>query len=262
MNTRWFAAVAVLAVLLVVCACSTPNPVPTPVDNPSPPPVVPAPEEADNPAEEPKDEPPEKDPDVVFVPTPQDVVDLMLHLAKVEKDDVLYDLGCGDGRVVATAAKRYGCRAIGYDVDPERVRESRENIRRNQVGKLARIEQKDIFKIDLSPATVVFLYLLPDLNVRLIPQLEKLKPGTRIISHDFDMEGIRPDIKLTMFCQEDNAEHEVYLWTTPLQRVAAAEEEEMEEDPDEDPDDDLLGRASPPLLPWELERGARPARTR
>jgi tRNA/tmRNA/rRNA uracil-C5-methylase (TrmA/RlmC/RlmD family) len=156
--------------------------------------------------------------DVVFVPTPQDVVDKMLELAKVKKDDLVYDLGCGDGRIIVTAAKRYGCKAVGYDIDPQRVEESLENVEKNNVGHLVRIEQKDIFTLDLSEADVITLYLLPELNVKLIPQLEKLKPGARIVSHDFDMEGVRPDKVITVNSNEDDDEHEIYLWTTPLKK--------------------------------------------
>jgi len=162
----------------------------------------------------------EKDlaPDVIFVPTPQDVVDKMLELAKVTKDDLLYDLGCGDGRIVVTAAQRYGCRAIGYDIDPERVKESLENVERNEVGHLVRIEQKDIFTLDLSESDVITLYLLPSLNVKLIPQLEKLKPGSRIVSHDFRMRGIKPDKVVRLTSNKDGVEHKIYLWTSPLQK--------------------------------------------
>jgi SAM-dependent methyltransferase len=158
------------------------------------------------------------EPDVVFVPTPQDVVDKMLELAKVRKEDLIYDLGCGDGRIVVTAAQKYGCRAIGYDIDPLRVEESLENVEQNNVGHLVRIEQKDIFTLDLSRANVVTLYLLPELNVELIPQLEKLKPGSRIVSHDFDMEGVKPDEVFQIVSKEDGGEHEIYLWTTPLKK--------------------------------------------
>ena len=156
--------------------------------------------------------------DVIFIPTPQDVVDKMLELVEVKKDDLLYDLGCGDGRIVVTAAKKYGCRAVGYDLDPDRVRESRENVEKNEVGGLVGIEQKDIFTLDLSKADVITLYLLPSLNVRLIPQLEKLKPGSRIVSHNFDMEGVKPDKVVKLTSSKDQAEHEIYLWTTPLKR--------------------------------------------
>jgi len=159
-----------------------------------------------------------REPDVVFVPTPQDVVEKMLELVNVQSDDLLYDLGCGDGRIVVTAAKKYGCKAIGYDIDPERIKESLENVADNQVEDLVTIEQKDIFTLDLSQANVVTLYLLPSLNVKLIPQLEKLKPGSRIVSHDFAMKGVKPDKVLTLISNEDQAEHKVYLWTTPLKK--------------------------------------------
>jgi len=161
---------------------------------------------------------PRREPDVIYVPTPDDVVDMMLHLARVKRDDVLYDLGCGDGRIVVAAAKKYGCKAFGYDIDPERVAESVENVRKNKVRRLVTIEEKDIFTLDLRPATVITLYLLPGLNVRLIPQLEELRPGCRIVSHDFDMKGVKPDMVLEMESEEDGAEHTVYLWTTPLRK--------------------------------------------
>jgi SAM-dependent methyltransferase len=162
-----------------------------------------------------------RQPDVRFVGTPQAVVDKMLELADVKKSDLVYDLGCGDGRIVVTAAKRYGCKVVGYDIDRLRVKDSLDNVRRNGVGHLATIEQKDIFTLDLSKATVLTLYLLPDLNVKLIPQLEKLKPGSRIVSHDFDMKGVRPDkvVKLTTNDEGGAEEHTVYLWTTPLKRI-------------------------------------------
>ncbi len=160
----------------------------------------------------------ERKPDVIFVPTPDDVVQKMLELADVKRTDLLYDLGCGDGRIVVMAAKKYGCRAVGYDIDPERIKESLENIKKNQVEKLAKIERRDIFTLDLAPANVITLYLLPSLNVRLIPQLEKLKPGSRIVSHDFKMKGVKPDKVVKMMSKEDNHRHRVYLWTTPLKK--------------------------------------------
>jgi SAM-dependent methyltransferase len=154
---------------------------------------------------------------VMYVPTPQDVVQRMLESARVSADDVVYDLGCGDGRVVVTAAATYGCRGRGYDIDPLRVRESRENARRQAVQHLVEIHEQDIFELDLREADVVFLYLLPELNVRLIPQLRQLKPGARIISHMWDMHGVQPDQVLHLESSEDNQDHVVYLWTTPLQ---------------------------------------------
>ena len=157
-------------------------------------------------------------PDIHFVPTPQEVVDKMLELAEVKKDDLIYDLGCGDGRIVVTAAKKYGCRSVGYDIDPQRIIESMENVKNNRVQRLVRIEQKDIFTLDLSEASVITLYLLTILNVELIPQLEKLKPGTRIVSHDFDMQGIVTPDKTITVSSDDNPEHTVYLWIAPLKK--------------------------------------------
>jgi len=166
----------------------------------------------------------EAKPDVVYVPTPNDVVAKMLQLAKVTKSDVVYDLGCGDGRIVVTAASKFGCKGVGYDINPVRVKESLENIRQHGVGDLVTIKQEDIFKADLTPASVVTLYLLPRLNVRLIPQLNKLKPGSRIVSHAYDMEGIEPDEVVTVKSKEDGASHLIYLWTIPLKKVENAEE--------------------------------------
>jgi len=159
----------------------------------------------------------EREPDVIWVPTPQPVVDRMLELAKVTKNDVLYDLGCGDGIIVVTAAKKVGCKAVGFEIYPPRVRLSRENVKKNGVEGLVTIKQADIFKQDLSPASVITLYLLPSLNVKLIPQLEKLKPGSRIVSHDFAMEGVKPD-RVEQVRVPGGREHTVYLWTTPLKK--------------------------------------------
>ncbi len=159
----------------------------------------------------------DKEPDVIFVPTPQEVVDKMLELAAVKKGDLVYDLGCGNGIIVVTAAKKYGCKAVGFDVDPKRIKESNENVKRNGVEKLVQIKKEDIFTLDLSQANVITLYLLPRLNVRLIPQLEKLKPGSRIVSHSFDMEGVTPD-KVVNVRDGKGVEHTIYLWTTPLKK--------------------------------------------
>ncbi len=158
-----------------------------------------------------------REPDVIFVPTPQEVVDKMLELAKVGKDDVVYDLGCGDGRIVLTAARKFGCKAKGFDIDPERIKECKANYAKEdkKVQDLVTFERKDIFTLDLSGASVVTLYLLPELNVKLVPQLKKLKPGSRIVSHDFDMRGYKPDQKVTVKTKDDR-EKTVYLWTIPL----------------------------------------------
>jgi len=165
---------------------------------------------------------PERKPDVIFVPTPHEVVEVMLRLADVKKDDIVYDLGCGDGRIVVAAAKKAGCKAVGYDIDPQRVKESLENVKTNKVEDLVTIEEKDIFTLDLSKASVITLYLLPSLNVKLIPQLEKMKPGCRIVSHAFDMQGVTPDVTATVHCK-DGMERKVYLWTTPLKKEKAGE---------------------------------------
>ena len=158
-------------------------------------------------------------PDIFYVPTPPEVVDKMLELAQVTKDDLVYDLGCGDGRIVVMAAKKYGCKAVGYDIARKRIKESLANVEKSNVGHLVRIEQRDIFTLDLSKANVITLYLLPELNVKLIPQLEKLKPGSRIVSHDFDMKGVKPDKVVKVNSEEEDWDvHTVYLWTTPLKK--------------------------------------------
>ena len=152
-------------------------------------------------------------PDVVFVPTPQAVVDKMLEMAKVGKGDVLYDLGSGDGRIPVTAAKRFGIRGVGIDIDPERIQEASENARKNGVANLVSFRREDLFKTKLSDATVVTLYLLPDLNVKLRPRLlAELKPGTRIVSHQFDMGTWKPDQKAELNGRT------IYLWTIPARK--------------------------------------------
>jgi hypothetical protein len=118
-----------------------------------------------------------------------------------------------------TAAKKYGVKAVGFDIDPQRVKESLENVRKNNVGHLVTIKQEDIFTLDLSDANVVTLYLLPRLNVKLIPQLEKLKPGSRIVSYSFDMDGVKPVQVHT------NGGHTIYKWVTPLQKEKSQNED-------------------------------------
>jgi len=167
-------------------------------------------------AQDKKDAPPRR-PDVIYVPTPQPVVDKMLEFAQVRKGDIVYDLGCGDARIPITAAKKFGVKAWGFDIDPVRIAESLENVKKNEIGDKVTIKQQDIFELDLSKADVITLYLLPQLNVKLIPQLEKLKPGSRIVSHDFNMEGVKPQKELTI-TPPGGREHRVFLWVTPLER--------------------------------------------
>jgi len=151
---------------------------------------------------------PLREPDVVFVPTPQEVVDEMLKVAKVGKSDVLYDLGCGDGRTVISAAK-LGARATGVDINPVRIKESEENAARQGMTGKVKFVLADLFEYNFNDATVVTLYLLPSLNVKLRPKLLKLKPGTRIVSHDFDMGEWKPEQTI------DLDGHTVYMWTVP-----------------------------------------------
>lgn len=160
----------------------------------------------------------EKD-SAIHVPTPAAVVAKMLEVAKVTKEDVVYDLGCGDGRIVIAAASKYGCRAVGYDIDARKVKESQENVKRNGVEKLVQIECQDIFKLDLSKATVITLFLLPEMNIQLIPQLEKMKAGARVVCHEFALKDIQHDQKLTVTTQPDGVPRDIYLYTLPLKRV-------------------------------------------
>ena len=149
-------------------------------------------------------------PDVIFVPTPGDIVDTMLKMAAVTKRDTVYDLGCGDGRIVITAAQRYGAHGVGIDIDPERVEEATANVRKAGVADRVRIIRGDLFEADISAATVVTLYLLTELNLKLRPKLLRdLNPGTRVVSHAFAMGDWKPertaDVSGTM----------VYLWRIP-----------------------------------------------
>jgi predicted RNA methylase len=158
-------------------------------------------------------------PDVVYVGTPYDLVSAMLQLAQVKKDDLVVDLGCGDARMVVLAAEKYGSRGIGYDIDPDMVRASRNNIEKSKVGNLVKIIQADIYTVDISKADVLPLYLLPEMNLKLLPQFDTLKPGSRIVMHNYDIEGIVPDKTVEVISNEDNSSHTLYLYTTPLKRA-------------------------------------------
>jgi SAM-dependent methyltransferase len=153
-------------------------------------------------------EKPLRKPDILFVPTPEEVMDQMLKLANVGKGDVLYDLGSGDGRLVIRAAK-LGARAIGIDIDPVRIKESEERAAQQEMAGKVTFRLEDLFEADFKDATVITLYLLESLNLKLRPKLWQLKPGTRIVSHDFGMGDWKPDQVLEL----DG--HKVYLWTVP-----------------------------------------------
>jgi len=148
--------------------------------------------------------------DVPYVPTSETVVAKMLEMADVNESDLLYDLGCGDGRIVIAAARDCGAKGVGVDIDPARIKECSQNARSARVTEKVSFCQGNLFEIDLSPATVVTLYLLPSVNLRLRPKLfEQLKPGTRVVSHDFDMGDWLPDEKI------DGLAYSVYFWVMP-----------------------------------------------
>jgi precorrin-6B methylase 2 len=149
-----------------------------------------------------------RQPDVIFVPTPQEVVDAMLQMANVTARDFVYDLGSGDGRIPITAAQKYGARAVGIDIDPQRIKEANENLAKANVGDKVKFLNQDLFETDLSQATVITLYLLPSLNVKLMPKLKQLRPGTRIVSHSFDMGSEWPPEKT-----QDVQGRMIYYWT-------------------------------------------------
>ena len=161
----------------------------------------------------------DSEPRVPYVPTPQAVVDSMLEAAQVKSGDYLIDLGSGDGRIVVTAAKRFGIRGFGVDINPERIREANANARKAGVAGQVSFSQADLFTTDLSDATVITMYLLPRVNVELRPRLLALRPGTRIVSHDFDMGDWRPDRQWQVKADDKyfgtGGNSDVYLWTVP-----------------------------------------------
>jgi hypothetical protein len=149
-------------------------------------------------------------PDVIYLPTPNEVVNVMLKVAKVGKDDVLYDLGSGDGRIVIAAVRDYGIkRGTGIDINPERIAEANANAKVAGVTERVRFVNEDLFEADFSDATIITLYLLPDLNLKLRPKLLQLKPGTRIVSHAFDMGDWKPEQTINVNGRT------VYFWTVP-----------------------------------------------
>lgn len=157
-------------------------------------------------------------PDVPYVPTTEPAVEAMLDLAKVTKNDVVYDLGCGDGRIVITAAKKFGARGVGIDINPERISEARANAKKAGVEHLVKFIEQDLFEADIREASVVTLFLLSSVNLKLRPKLlADLKPGARVVSNTFDMGDWKPDKEFTL---EDNGEdsylsHKFFLWVIP-----------------------------------------------
>lgn len=164
---------------------------------------------------------PGREPDVGFVPTPPSAVERMVEIAEIRPGEVVYDLGCGDGRIVIAAAKRQKIKAVGVDIDPERVAESRENVRAAGLDSSVEIRQADVFDLDLSEADVVFLYLTPRLNERLMPQLRHLKPGARIISYEFDMGSAKP-VQVVREKFDRYGEQRIYKWVVPWEESDAA----------------------------------------
>ncbi len=154
-----------------------------------------------------------------FITTADAIVDKMVERAELTEDDVVYDLGCGDGRLVITAALKHGCRGVGIDIDPERVAEAKANVTLHGVEDLVEIREQDVFTVDLSETDVVLMYLLPWMTKRLVPQFQEMKPGSRIISHDFgigDIKYIAPESTVKVPVKDELESHLVHRWYVPL----------------------------------------------
>ena len=165
---------------------------------------------------------PHRVPDVPYLPTTEDAVAEMLKLANVKSTDVVYDLGCGDGRIVIAAAKIYGAHGVGIDINPDRIREAKENARKAGVADLIRFEENDLFKADIHEASVVTLFLLNTVNMALRPKLLRdLKPGTRIVSNTFKMGDWTPDREIAVQGTNEKApfSRNLYLWIVPARRT-------------------------------------------
>lgn len=148
----------------------------------------------------------------LFAPTPMDVVEKALKVAKIQKFDIVYDLGCGDSRVIIAASKFYGCRSVGIDFSESCIRLSQENIKLNDIGKLVEVKLADVLETDFSDATVVFIYLMPELSEKLIPKLKKLKSGSRIIAHDKPIPGWKPLKVFEVKSKVGNKKHFIYFY--------------------------------------------------
>jgi SAM-dependent methyltransferase len=164
---------------------------------------------------------PRRTPDVPYVPTTEEAVQAMLQLADVKPVDVVYDLGCGDGRIVIAAAKNFGARGVGIDIDPTRIQEANRNAQKAGVENLVRFEEGDLFKADIHEASVVTLFLLSSINLKLRPKLRSdLKPGARIVSNTFNMGDWKPDKQVNLGDSTDtfSFSHRIYLWHIPPAR--------------------------------------------
>ena len=159
-----------------------------------------------------------RSPDCVYVGSPNDVVAKMLEMAQLRKGDFVCDPGCGDGRMVIAAARSAGCRGIGFEIDPRLAAEARQLAKKRKVDHLVTIEERDIFTVDYSKNTVVVMYLLPEMITRLLPQLEQLPLGARIVAHDYSIQGVEPDQQIDFKSNEDNVEHALFLYTLPLKK--------------------------------------------
>lgn len=154
-----------------------------------------------------------------FITTADAIVDKMVEQAELSKDDVVFDLGCGDGRLVITAALKHGCRGVGIDIDPERVAEAKANAKLHGVDHLVEIREQDVFQVDLSEADAILMYLLPWMTKRLVPQFQKMKPGSRIVSHDFgigDIKYIESESTIKVPVDDEAGFHLVHRWYVPL----------------------------------------------
>lgn len=162
---------------------------------------------------------PVREPDVPYVPTTEEAVKAMLKLANIQKSDVVYDLGCGDGRIVIAAAKEYGARGVGIDINPVRIAEAKANAKKAGVEHLVRFEENDLFQANIKEASVVTLFLLPNINLKLRPKLlADLKPGTRVVSNTFDMGDWKAEKESTVGNGDDEysyLSHKFFLWTIP-----------------------------------------------
>ena len=166
---------------------------------------------------------PARQPDVPYVPTTETAVQEMLKLAGVKKTDIVYDLGCGDGRIVVQAAKLYGAHGVGIDINPERIKEAKENAKKNGVEHLVRFEENDLFQANIKEASVVTLFLLPKVNLKLMPKLmQDLKPGTRVVSNTFDMGDWKAEKQVDVDTSGDDdysgLSRKLYLWTIPARK--------------------------------------------